>query len=78
LKSSQHPISTEKKLSMVACTYCPSYAGSTIGGPQSPISKITKAKSVGGVVSVVALLPSKNKALSSTPQKLPLKKEFQV
>jgi hypothetical protein len=38
---------------------------------QDPIRKITKAKSAGGVASVIKCLHSKNKALSSNPSTAP-------
>jgi hypothetical protein len=38
-----------------------------LGRKQDPISKITNAKRAGGVAQVVELLPSKCKALNSSP-----------
>jgi hypothetical protein len=40
-----------------------------MGRKQNPISKITRAKRIGGMAQAVEYVPSKHKALSSNPNK---------
>jgi hypothetical protein len=65
-----------KNLDMVVHAIYPSYAGSInrritvqarLGKKQDPISKITRAKRVGGVKQAVEYLPRKYENLSSNP-----------